>query len=380
MEKGTNKKTFVSVGKIGLIALAGWALYKLLKNSYKNELETLVEAKEQENKKIESLGVSPERMRSQVFDCEREADRNMVKAIYVGMEAKVEKNSDYTELIDLDGVLSSKAIVRVLEERGGYKGMTKYLIFLFEIPDSALEKRGNFTTPRIGDYYVLLEQLTSHLCSREVVYFSEPIRKMTVYLAYSYNDSKEGDEKVTTTVEVPKSIWSRWKEGRRDGLVKFYEDVRKNKLTAIKKKGVFNEFQELLTNDFLAKNPDSDPSEFAAHYEDLILAYKIGFIEARTEEENGITVKTALDCIKHISKNFKVVRNGFEDDGVKYDRFLFQAPNENGIFESLLRYYTTGKGGKIIFDSYDYPEEEPDYSPNSIKNNVTIKVDKRLND
>ena len=140
MEKGTNKKTFVSVGKIGLIALAGWALYKLLKNSYKNELETLVEAKEQENKKIESLGVSPERMRSQVFDCEREADRNMVKAIYVGMEAKVEKNSDYTELIDLDGVLSSKAIVRVLEERGGYKGMTKYLIFLFEIPDSALER------------------------------------------------------------------------------------------------------------------------------------------------------------------------------------------------------------------------------------------------
>jgi hypothetical protein len=382
MEKGTNKNTFVSVGKYALLGIGVALLWKFVQNSYKKELKGLSEKKEKEDKDIESLGVSPERMRDQVYDCEREVDRNMVKAIYVGMEAKVEKNSDYSEMIDLDRVLSSQAIVHVTEERGGYKGM-KYLIFLFEIPDSALEKKGNFTVPRIGDYYVSLRELKDHLCSREVVYFKEPIGKMTAYLAYSYKDPKEGDGNVTTTVEIPRSIWSRW-EDEHDGLVEFYEDVRKNGLNAIKKKGILDEFQDFLTNDFLAKNPDSDPSEFAIHYEDFILAFKIGFREARTEEENGITVKTALDCIRHISEDFEVIRKGSDKGGVKYDRFLFHAPNENGIFDSLTRYYTTGKGGKIIFDSYSYPEEEeekePTYSPNSIKNNVTIKTDKRLND
>ena len=236
MEKGTNKKTFVSVGKIGLIALAGLALYKLLENSYKKELKTLVEAKEQENKDIESLGVSSERMRSQVFDCEREVDRNIVKAMYVGIEAKIEKNPDYADLVDIDKVLASQNIVHVTEERG-YKGL-KYLTLLLEIPDNAMEKKGNFAIPRIGDYYVAMKQLKEHLWSREVVYCKEPIGRMTAFLAYSYTDpKKEGNENVTTTVEIPRSIWSRW-EDEHDGLVEFYEDVCKNGLSAIKKKGI----------------------------------------------------------------------------------------------------------------------------------------------
>ena len=378
MEKGTNKKTFVSVGKIGLIALAGLALYKLLENSYKKELKTLVEAKEQENKDIESLGVSPERMRSQVFDCEREVDRNIVKAMYVGIEAKIEKNPDYADLVDIDKVLASQNIVHVTEERG-YKGL-KYLTLLLEIPDNAMEKKGNFAIPRIGDYYVAMKQLKEHLWSREVVYCKEPIGRMTAFLAYSYTDpKKEGNENVTTTVEIPRSIWSRW-EDEHDGLVEFYEDVCKNGLSAIKKKGILGEFQDLLTNDFLGKNPDCDPSEFAIHYEDFILMYKISFKEARSEEDNGITVKTALGCLKYISEEFEVLRKGSDNGGVKYNRFMFHAPGEDGKFDSLTRYYTN-KGGKIIFDSYSYPEEEEHtYGPNSIKNNVTVKSDKRLND
>ena len=62
---------------------------------------------------------------------------------------------------------------------------------------------------------------------------------------------------------------------------------------------------------------------------------------------------------------------------------MFHAPSENGEFDSLTRYYTTDENNKVVFDSYAYPEEEPkkqvEYSPNSIKENVVMKSDKRLN-
>ena len=384
MEKGTtNKNTFVSVGKWSLGILGAYLVYRVLKNSYKKELKSLSEAKEEENKEIESLGVSSERMRTQVYDCEREVDRNMVKAMYVAVEAQA-KTEDYIEkMINIDEVLSSQTIVHITEERG-YKGL-RYLTFLLEIPDNSVEKKGSFAVPRIGDYYVAMKQLKEYLWTKKVVYCKEPMGRMTISLAYSYRDPKagEGDHSlVTENVEIPRSIWSRW-EDEHDGLVEFYEDVRENGLNAIKKKGVLEEFQDLLTNDFLAKNPDLNPAEFAVHYEDFILMYKISFKEARTKDDFGINVKTALDCLKYISEDFIVTRKGTEKGGVKYDRFMFHAPSDNGAFDSLMRYYTTDKNNRVVFDSYAYPSEEPDkeiqYSPNSIKENMSVKSDKRLN-
>lgn len=381
MEKGTNKKTFVSVGKWGLIAGGAIALAWLLRNSYKKELKALSEAKEEENKEIESLGVSSERMRNQVYDCEREVDRNMVKATYVGIESNPEWNPD---VINIDKVLGSQSIVHITEEKGGYRGQ-KYLIFLLEIPEDAVGKKGSFNRPRIGDYYIAMKQLKEHLWGREVAYLRDPIGKMTVYLAYSYKnpDTEEGDYSlVTENVEIPRSIWSHW-EDEHDGLVEFYEDLRNNGMEAIKKKGLIDEFQDILTNDFLSKNPDLNPSDYAIHYEDFILMYKIGFKEAESREDrdNGISVKTALACLKYMAEEFAVTRRGTTDKGgVKYDRFMFHAPNENGVFDSLTRYYTTNEDRKVIFDTYSYPDESPaEDNPNSIKNNVTIKSDKRLN-
>lgn len=385
MEKETNKKTFVSVGKWGkALAIAGAVagIVWYLKNSYKKELKNLSETKKEEDKKIESLGVSPERMRDQVYDCEREVDRNMVKAIYVGIESNPDWNED---VIDIDKVLPSQTIVHITEEKGRNNGL-KYLNFLLEIPDNSVEKKGSFAVPRIGDYYIAMRQLKEHLWSREVAYCKEPAGRMTIYLAYSYRmpkkDEEGGYEVVTETVEIPRSIWSRW-EDEHDGLIEFYEDVRENGMAAIKKKGILEEFQDVLTNDFVAKNPDANPSEFAIHYEDFILIYKISFKEARYDGDTGISVKTALDCLKYISEEFVVTRKATEKGGVKYDRFMFHAPSENGEFDSLTRYYTTDENNKVVFDSYAYPEEEPkkqvEYSPNSIKENVVMKSDKRLN-
>ena len=56
MEKETNKKTFVSVGKLGKAlaiagAIAGVVWY--LKNSYKKELKNLSETKKEEDKKVD---------------------------------------------------------------------------------------------------------------------------------------------------------------------------------------------------------------------------------------------------------------------------------------------------------------------------------------
>ena len=42
---------------------------------------------------------------------------------------------------------------------------------------------------------------------------------------------------------------------------------------------------------------------------------------------------------------------------------MFHAPDENGEFDSLTRFYAS-KGGKIVHDTYSYPveEEDGDYS------------------
>lgn len=384
MEKGTNKNTFVSVGKWGLVALGVYLGYRFLKNSYKKELKTLSDAKEQENKEIESLGVSSERMRAQVYDCEREVDRNMVKAMYVAVEAQAKTSGYIEEMINIDEVLSSQTIIHVTEEKG-YKDL-KYLTFLLEIPENSVEKKGSFTIPKIGDYYFAMNQLKDILWREYAVSLKEPIKKKTIYLVYSHRDPKAGEgdyDMVTESVEIPESIWARWQD-EHPGPGEFYRDVRENGLNAIKKKGALEEFQDLLTNDFLAKNPDCNPSEFAVHYNDLILMYKISFREARDKGDYfGINVKAALDCLKYISEKFEVTRKGTKNGGIKYDRIMFHAPNDNGAFDSLMRFYMTDKNNRVVFDTYAWSEEESEkgnqYSPNSVMENAKIKSDKRLN-
>ena len=369
MEKETNKNTFVSVGKWLLIAIGVAVGVRGLVNSYKKELKNLSDAKKKEDKDIESLGVSPERMRDQVYDCEREEDRNMVKAMYVAIDSSP---SWPESVIKEQEVLVQKSIVRVLEEEGGW-GHTN-LTFLLEIPHIVREKKGDFSIPPVGSFYTAFKNLKDHLWKKEVGCWAEPLSKKTVYLAYSY---KMGETEDMTTVEIPRKIWDHWRT-EYDGLVEFYDDVHENGLVhAVTKRGLVEELREILTNDFVRKNPNvMNLNDVQFHYEDLILMYKISFKQARFKEDTGITVMSGLDCLRYITENLVVSRQN--QKGFHYDKVMFQAPSESGEFDNLTRYYTTDTKNRVVSDSYGYPEdeEEDEYGANSIFERATIKKKK----
>jgi hypothetical protein len=355
----TNKKTFVGIlAGIALTTVAALAI----RRATRREEKRLVEMKKQEDRDIESLGVSPERMRAQVIECERKADKNMVKAMFVGIESNPEWDKD---VIDVDKALRSKAMLHIIEDTGN-RGI-KYLNFLFEIPDLSGTK--GYNDPRIGDYYVSMKQLKEYLWSRVVTYCKEPRGYMAVYLAYSYkNPNKKSDNDhslISEVVEIPRSVWSKWAD-EHDGVYEFFTDAEENGiLPACQKKRVWEEVCEVLTNDIVSKNPDIETLDtISPRPEELRLMYKISFREAERAGDFGIDVKTALNCLKYVYEEFSVTRKGSEKGGVGYDNFMFHAPNDEGVFDSLTRYYTA-KGGEVVHDSYSYPEddeEEVDYS------------------
>ena len=354
-----NKKTFVGI-------LAGLALTTVaaiaIKRATRREEKRLVEMKKQEDQDIKDLGVSPERMRSQVIECEREADKNMVKAMFVGIESNPDWDKD---VIDIDRALSSKSMLHITEDTGN-RGI-KYLNFLFEIPDLSGTK--GYNDPRIGDYYVSMKQLKEYLWSRVVTYCKEPRGYMAVYLAYSYKNPNKKSEKdhslISEVLEIPRSVWSKWAD-EHDGVVEFFNDAEENGiLPACQKKHVWEEVCDVLTKDIISKNPDIENLDtISPRPEELRLMYKISFREAERAGDFGIDVKTALNCLKYIYEDFSVTRKDSEKGGVRFDNFMFHAPNDEGTFDSLTRYYTT-KNGEVVHDSYSYPdddEEEVDYS------------------
>jgi len=353
-----NKKTIAGMILAGAAAVYG--IIKLVAKATKKEEARLVEERKKEDQKIEALGVSPERMRAQVAECEREADRNMVKAMYVGIESNLPDGDK--NVIDIDAALRSKSLLHITEDRG--KWGNKYLNFLFEIPD--LSGTLGYNDPRLGDYFVAMKQLKDDLWSNIVRYCNEPRGYMAVYLAYSYKNPRKSEKDyplVSEVLEIPEAVWSKWRD-EHDGVIEFFNDAEKNGLLPVcQKRGVWEIIDELLTADIASKNPGVELSTISPRPEELRLMYKISFREALRDGDYGVDVQTALNCLNHIYDEFSVTRKGSSKGGVVYNRFMFHAPNDDGIFDSLTRYYTT-KGGNVVHDSYSYPEddEEVDYS------------------
>lgn len=356
----SKQKTFVGTILSVAALIAGGIL---VRRAVKREEKRLYAEEKKQNSEIESLGVPAERMRSQVIECEREADRNMVKALYVGIESSPEWEEG---IIDTTKCLEAEAMVHVTEETG-YNGI-KYLAFLFEIPDLSNSK--GYNNPRIGDYYTAMRQLKEYLWSKVVVYCKEPIGRMSVYVAYSYMDPREGlsePTKISEVLEVPKSVWSKWAD-EHDGAVEFYMDASKRSVVdACKDKGVWGELAAAIAADIEKKNPNSELS-VTPFMEEVRLMYKISFREATRSGDFGIDVKSALIALKYITDDFSVNRKGSDKTGYVYEQIMFHAPNEDGEFDSLTRFYAN-KGGKIVHDTYSYPVEEDD-ADYSATNNV----------
>lgn len=332
-------------------AVTAAALTIIGRKSFKKELENLAIARKEEDDKISELGVSPERMRSQVLESDNPVDNNFVKAMFVGIES----NPDWDdEVINPDAVLNSETLVHITEARGQYG--ERFLDFLLEIPEY-FSKTGSYNDLKIGDYFTAMRQLKDYLWSRVIVFSPEPKFGMGAYIAFSYM-SPVSNEKMTDFVEIPRRIWSNWAKDGHDGLTEFYEDVGTSGLQAIIKKGgeeLLSKVSRLFDEKVAERFPDTEASP-NYKFEDIRLMYRISFKEAESDERPiGITIKTGLQSLEYILKEFAVCKNGLRKT-VKYSHFMFHAPNDEGKFDSLTRYYVADSKRRIVPDYYNYPE------------------------
>ena len=282
---------------IGLAAIAAAGLtFFLVKRSVKKEVAKIKAAEEQQDRDIEKLGVPAARMRGQVLETGNEADRNMVKAVYICINDNPDNWAE--DIINVDKALATNSLLHITEEKRARGG--KNLQLLFEIPDLS---GGDRNDPKIGDFYTSFKQLKEWLWSNVVLYDRDLYGNMAVFMAYSIKNprrvSETDPEFISEVLELPKSIWSKW-EGEHDGIVEFFNDAEENGLYDVcQEKGVWEIVNDILTNDILQKNPEiTDLSVIAPKFEELRLMYKISIRESENADDHGLTVKGALVIIR----------------------------------------------------------------------------------
>ena len=399
MEKGddnSNKKLkFIGYGL--LATFVAWLAHR----AYKKELEKVVQAREAAEDEIKNLGADPETVKEQVIEHEEESERNFIKALYVIASSKKSnfgKEQSMSDYImngeeDDDGLVSNKVtlddyfvdaedvekrrkIIHVTEEV--IKG-NRHLKFLLGIPEYS---NGNFNKFRIQDILNTLSNAGDYIFSKILKTGVVPDlkwKKAVAILEYEYSCTDPSD--TTRRIqfwEVPGWLLNKMYDDpgdKHNKAVKLSEDFADRDGRAEIEKKIGEDLKSLLIanaqkTEAMEANGEVDTNSISfKSIRDITLMYSMVFQEENfmTGDACLISITKALESIEYLlgkeqeekACTFKLEKR--EETGRKisvgevlpktlshtYERVIFHAPNKEGRFDSLARYYATDIDGNM---------------------------------
>lgn len=371
-----NKFFKITLG-IGVLALTCAVIVKIVKD----EKKKLEKNKKNIEEGLENLGLSKEKVEKE-FSEEEEKD-NFVKALYHSMEfgsldgdlwdrdlIRIHSKKDKDGNILGKGVLECENVIHVMQsdtEDGG-----KNLEFYFEIPSSTY-RDGSYKHPKLKDYirkfkdaaYYMSKNITRTSTSTpsgskmwELVGFYVVSYKIS---GRNYPKVSEGDDPEPIVyqrmVRIPEEDYKEFADPERnkDGLFGYFKTMEGSK------NGIRNFSVEFY-------DPSLKPGEevYDLAVETPILMFKISFPISGIEVKSGISLESALRCIKYLTEEIIVARDGrLDSTSVKYNHIQFHSKNydypELGF--DFLRYYTVDiddeedpkfSQRRIVSEDYEY--------------------------
>jgi hypothetical protein len=329
--------------KVGIGLLAGVALVVVARKLYKSIEKSIDEEKEAQNQEIESLGVSAKKLNEEL-DSE-EDENNMVKSLAVG--TMFNPNWDF-DFVDPELALDAEDVISVMQEKHVLRGGKEEdsLVFYLDIPEYT---KNSYRDLKIGDY-VSSYSNAAKIIEQDIVKMCRAWKTIVGLVTVTYQDPDDPEEEKSDRFEIDDpSIYAELSDGKHDGLVSFYENIKNGTLP--------DSINENLTAWINQKWP--------TQYENfrvvsVTLAYKISF-RIQTENQCGITFKTALEALKYLVEEFKVKKNLnyssyriSTDNSPKfqYKNIIFCAIGNSGKHELTSYYYI--KKGKIAKDSFSF--------------------------
>lgn len=343
-----NKKTekiLTTALKLGLGALGIWAFIRGLKKG----VEELEEQEAQETEDLENAGVDTSKLRSEIKEDEKDFTSMLYNAV---RESDIDL--DLFELHDdvgrafrgslsnIDGgnVIHVRQIIDTINRKGDTR---RKLEFLLEIGDW-FRKTDTYRVPKINQFLTTLPNAAESM-SKDIVKFSEKARhKLVGYVVVSY-DTPDGEDVVVEYRRLVKEVYGKYADDKHDGLTKFYE-IEKTKFNTLG----FDDYE----CDWIYDNcPDLKEKESVA-VEDIILMYSIKF-PIRSKKPNevfGIDLTTAIKCIKYLTEDVVVGREGGNKE-YRYNHLIFHAPDPETNEPSLVWYYDVDENENVIIDNND---------------------------
>ncbi len=327
--------------------LGGLALFLGIKfvKSYKKGMEEIENQEFQETEDLENAGVDTGKLREEIKDDEKD----FTKMLYTATRF----NSDIDlDLIALKGdVMTAKKgalecidaeviHVRQVDTMTKHGETRRKLEFLIEMQDWFSQ---SFRNPKIGSYFKTFKEAAVHM-SREIVKFAPEARHTPV--GFVVISREINDDVAVEYREIKKDIFSPYADGKHDGLTEFYK-IEKTRFGQLGPQKYTDEY-----SDWVFKNcPDLNKEDPTFLVEDLIMMYRISF-QIRSNQPGellGVDVKTAIKCIKYLTEEMSVQREGAKP--YQYSHLLFHAPDPDTGEPSLVWYYTVDDNEKVIIDN-----------------------------
>ena len=386
MNKENDSKSKLLKVIFGFIAAGIGAVvaYKAIKKEEKK----IIEAEEASNKEIQDLGASPEKIKEEVIEHEEESERNFVKALYAVVtspDSGIDEN-----YFDLDRICSDddedekegKKEMKVLHVMEDVMSGNRCLKLLIEIPEYT-NNRGNYNKLRITDIIYACKDSGKYVMAqilKKSVNEDPAWSKMVAVIEYSYA-IKNSDTRKIQLLEIPnrvlKKIYDDDNSENKNMAVRIYEDWSDpQKLAKIQEKAG-NDFDQIIQRDALRK-AEAEGDEIildSIEGSQVELMYSLGFKEEELfgyQKDNCLmTLTQAYEIIEYYLNNFSIKRTGkkvIPGSPVPVDEVLdefsiggamFHAPNKNGRFDSMARFYDTDERGRIFIDSFKEEEENP---------------------
>lgn len=336
-------KILAWIGGIGLTGLGIYAFVKELRQG----IEELENQENQETENLENAGVNTSELREKIG---KEDEKDFTRMLYKTVRDS-DIDMDLFELHDdidrafigslskIDGgnIIHVRQVIDTINRRGDTR---RKLEFLFEIGDWFAED-DTYRVPKINQFLTALPNAVETM-RKDIVKFSEVRRDLVGYVVVSY-DTPSGDDVVVEYRRLTKEVYGKYAEGKHDGLTKFYE-IEKTKFNTIG----FDDYE----CDWIYTNcPDLKEKESVA-VEDIILMYSIKF-PIRSNKPNellGIDLATAIECIKYMTEDVVVGREGGKRE-YRYNHLIFHAPEPETNEPSLVWYYDVDENENVIIDN-----------------------------
>ena len=323
--------------KCGLVLGAAVVAFFAYKNWSKKIKKQIEEQEEKENKELESLGVSTEKLNEEM---DPYGDKNnMVKALAVGCFFNPEIDYD---IIDVEKALGSTRLISVSQENFMFRGAeTTDLVYYFDIPNYL---KGGYTAPRLGDYCSTIKEAAEKAWSDIVRFCPKPRCRLTGMITVSYDNPEDPELRTSEKVEIDDpTIYEELKSDFGHdgfGLGKLYEGVVNKDLP--------ESVNEKLT-DWVNKKWNRELNNFKII--EIQLVYRVSFA-TQNKSGIGINIKTALETLRYFTEEMEIKRGG-RGNAVKYENVLFCAPSPrySDRFD-LTHYYYVNEDNKIDVDNY----------------------------